>query len=54
MLSKGGLSVEEFEEEYSKQKAILENSGEWKRHSLEEVLGARIDEQNQDGPGLIR
>ena len=54
VMKKNGLSLEELEDEYERQKTILEESGEFKRHSLDEVLGSRIDHKNQDEPGLIR
>jgi hypothetical protein len=38
VLEKGGLSLEEVEDEYEQQKKILIESGEWQEHSMDKTI----------------
>lgn len=57
VLQKGGLSLEEVQEEYDQQKKILVESGEWKEHSVDNLFGKQVDQTAKksatDEPGLI-
>jgi hypothetical protein len=57
VLTKGGLNPEEVLQEYDEQKRILQESGEWQEHSLDNLFGQQIGEQpkeTKDDSGLIK
>lgn len=54
VLERGGLDLNEFEEEYALQKKKLVESGEWKEHPLDKTFGQPVDTQPKPSDeGLI-